>query len=196
MSRVLFVEDYESHRKLCVNHFRMFGHDVEEGENELEAIEQLRTKRRFDAVYTDMAMKKPDGGLKVLEHILTKGLQIPVYVVSGDKSVAKHLRAAASRGAKKIFDKEDDNYLDNLIKELPDSSYRVKMKDVKSAITWGDYVALIVVMLLAAAGIYVAATTALQAMVDVVLFGFLLFSSVVIATELCLGLYLDAKRRR
>jgi len=92
MSTILVVDDKAGGRKSLREHLSRAGHNVIEAEDEDAAIECLRNNS-IDLVLTDVRMKKPDGGMKVLRVTREEYPDIPVILITAFGMVPQAVEA-------------------------------------------------------------------------------------------------------
>ena len=103
--RILVVDDEPDLLELLELTLSRMGLDTVCAQNVGEAV-RLLDKEPFDLCLTDMRL--PDGeGLRVVEHITQKGLDVPVAVITAFGSEEVHERAERA-GAAAVLDKPFD----------------------------------------------------------------------------------------
>lgn len=83
MKKVLVADDCEDGRLLLSVLLRSWKYEVLEAPSEIETIALLQTIRP-DMIISDLSMKTPDAGLKVLVEAKRLYPEVPVLVCSGD----------------------------------------------------------------------------------------------------------------
>lgn len=81
LPRVIVCEDEKFIRWALAEHLRSSGYDVEEAENGIECL-ALVEKKVPDLILLDLRMPKMDG-TATLKTLRQKGIQVPVFILSG-----------------------------------------------------------------------------------------------------------------
>lgn len=98
MKRIIIAEDSTTMRlylRMCLR--KIHGVIVTESVDGLDAIEKIR-EEQFDLLITDLNMPNM-GGLKLIEHVRTMGLTVPIIILTTcgeEKDVARGLELGAN----------------------------------------------------------------------------------------------------
>ncbi len=82
MSRVLITDDSSAQRLIISDIAQKMGHEIDTACNGQEAIEKIQANQP-DCLLLDMLMPVMDG-MKVLETLESKGIKIPIIVLTAD----------------------------------------------------------------------------------------------------------------